>query len=145
MSRSPSLQARSTVEFSSICSDTAVENWRHKWARHNTVRPVRRGETPLFSVFFSPSCRSVWIWFSAAASGSESQLAAPRRSSVPLRRSATPVYKLRHRRHFVSVRAAARGVIFFYHSIRLTPDDFGCSFRFSLFVQHQQPLLASLL
>lgn len=50
MSYSPSLQARRTVEFSSICSDTAVENWKHQRAQNNKVRRVRARETHLLCV-----------------------------------------------------------------------------------------------
>lgn len=117
----------------------------HTSAKNDTVRLVRARETHLLRVFISPFCRSVWIWLSAAASGSDSRLAAPHRSSAPLRHSAAPAfYKLRHTPHSVSVRAQA-AVSFLNCLVQFKPHSFGCSSRFTPLFQHRQPPLTALL
>lgn len=109
MNLSPSLQARRTVEFSSICSDTAVENWVKRYQQHGQTRSNRCNPAAkcflflFFCLYAAPFCRPVCLRLSAAVFWSESQLAAPHQSSGPLRCSATPAFISWDRHRSISV------------------------------------------
>lgn len=137
------LEGRWSLAASVLTPQSRTEDTHGR--KNNTVRLVRARGTHLLRVFFSPFCRSVWIWLSAAASGSDSRLAAPHRSSAPLRHSAAPAfYKLRHTPHSVSVRAQA-AVSFLNRLVQFKLHSFGCSSRLTLLFQHRQPPLTALL
>lgn len=84
----PSLQASRTVELTSICSDTAVENWaktqREDGAENSGDSGWSAGWSPV------PSCRPAPPPASAAAPPPDTLPEAPRRSSARPQRSAGP-------------------------------------------------------